>query len=129
MKPGLDGKSLCMSSWLVTAQAPSRILLLARDLLYRYWERYDAMDDYFLLHYMLQIAIDEYPEEWRCVPPAPNSTPHVLLLRLGDPFDQHVFDVVCSQTAVHKLTYKGLDSTPHEGSYLGRILGGESDEC
>ena len=129
MKPGLDGKSLCMSSWLVTAQAPSRILLLARNLLYRYWERYDTMDDYFLVHYMLQIAIDEYPEEWRRVPPVSNSTPHVLLLRLGEPFDQHVFDAVCSQTAVHKLTYKGLDGISRGGTYLGRILGDEVKGC
>lgn len=129
MKPGLDGKSLCMSSWLVTAQAPSRILLLARDLLYRYWERYDVMVDYFLMHYMIQIAIDEYPEEWRRVPPVSNSTPHVLLLRLGEPFDQHVFDAVCSQTAVHKLTYKGLDGISRGGTYLGRILGDEVKGC
>lgn len=124
LKPGLDGKSLCMSSWLMTAQAPSRILLLARDLLWRYWERYDRMDDYFLVHYMLQIAIDEYPDEWRRVVPAPNSTPHVLLLRLSEPFDQDVFDGVCSQTAVHKLTYKNLEGVPREGTYLGRILDG-----
>lgn len=129
MKPGLDGKSLCMSSWLITAQAPSKVLLLARDLLYRYWERYDVMDDYFLVHYMLQIAIDEYPDEWRCVVPVPNSAPHVVLLRLGEPFDQHVFDGVCSQTAVHKLTYKGIDDMSREGTYLGRILGGEGDGC
>lgn len=123
MKPGLDGKSICMSSWLMTAQAPSRILLLARDLLYLYWERYDRMDDYFLLHYMLQIAIKEYPDEWVRVVPASNSTPHVLLLRLGEPFDQGVFDGVCAQTAVHKLTYKGVDEMSREGTYLGRVLG------
>lgn len=127
LKPGLDGKSLCMSSWLMTAQAPSRILLLARDLLWRYWERYDVMDDYFLVHYMLQIAIDEYPEEWGRVVPASNSTPHVLLLRLGEPFDQGVFNGVCSQTAVHKLTYKNLEGVSRGGTYLGRILGGDGD--
>lgn len=125
MKPGLDGKSICMSSWLVTSQAPSRILLLARDLLWRYWERFDRMDDYFLVHYMLQIAINAYPEEWARVVPAPNSTPHVLLLRLGEEFDQGVFDGVCAQTAVHKLTYKGLDGMQREGTYLGRVLDGQ----
>jgi hypothetical protein len=124
MKPGLDGKSTCMSSWLITAQAPSRILLLARDLLYRYWECFDTMDDYFLVHYMLQIAIDEYPEEWKRVVPAPNSMPHVLLLRLGEPFDQQIFENVCAQTAVHKLTYKGLADVSRERTYLGWILGG-----
>lgn len=128
MKPGLDGKSICMSSWLMTAQAPSRILLLARDLLYRYWERYERMDDYFLVHYMLQIAICEYPDEWARMVPASNSTPHVLLLRLGKPFDQAVFDGVCAQTAVHKLTYKGLENTPHEGTYLERVLDGAAHE-
>lgn len=128
MKPGLDGKSICMSSWLMTAQAPSRILLLARDLLYRYWQCYDRMDDYFLVHYMLQMAIEQYPDEWARVVPAPNSTPHVLLLRLGETFDQGVYDGVCTQTAVNKLTYKRLDGVSREGTYLGRILGGDSHE-
>ncbi|MCI1998803.1 MAG: capsular polysaccharide synthesis protein [Olsenella sp.] len=125
MKPGLDGKSICMSSWLMTAQAPSRILLLARDLLYRYWERSDRMDDYFLVHYMLQMAIDEYPDEWARVVPSSNSTPHVLLLRLGEAFDEAVFDGVCAQTAVHKLTYKGVEEMPREGTYLGCVLGSQ----
>lgn len=126
LKPGLDGKSISISSWLITAQAPSRILLLTKDLLYRYWARFDRMDDYFLLHYLMQLAIETYPEEWSNVVPSSNSMPHVLLLRLGEPFNQAVFDGVCRQTSIHKLTYKGLDQVDLKGTYLEHIIGAES---
>lgn len=126
LKPGLDGKSISISSWLITAQAPSRILLLTKDLLYRYWNRYDRMDDYFIFHYLMQLAIETYPEEWGNVVPSSNSTPHVLLLRLDEPFNQTVFDGVCQQTSVHKLTYKGLDRMNRKGTFLGQILEAES---
>lgn len=126
LKPGLDGKSISISNWLITAQAPSRILLLTKGLLYRYWARYDRMDDYFIFHYLMQLAIETYPEEWSNVIPSSNSLPHVLLLRLGEPFNQAVFDGVCRQTSVHKLTYKGLDQVNLKGNFLGRIMGDES---
>lgn len=126
LKPGLDGKSISISNWLITAQAPSRILLLTKGLLYRYWARYDRIDDYFIFHYLMQLAIETYPEEWSNVIPSSNSLPHVLLLRLGEPFNQAVFDGVCRQTSIHKLTYKGLDQVDLKGTYLEHIIGAES---
>lgn len=129
LKPGLDGKSIAMSSWWITAQAPSRILLLTRALLYRWWEKYDRMDDYFLIHYLMQLAINCYPDEWAHVVPASNGMTHCLLLHLGDPFDKEVYDGLCEQSSIHKLTYKNLGQFGEKNTYFSTLfpdLGAES---
>lgn len=124
LKPGLDGKSISMSSWWITAQAPSKVLLLTRALLYRWWEKYNRMDDYFLIHYLMQLAIDCYPDEWGRVVPASNGTPHCLLLRLGDTFDKGVYEGLCEQSSVHKLTYKNVEQFSGQDTYLNHIFPG-----
>lgn len=122
LKPGLDGKSTSMSSWWITAQASSRILLLTRALLYRWWEKYNRMDDYFLIHYLMQLAIDCYPDEWGRVVPASNGSPHSLLLRLGDTFNKEIYEGLCEQTHIHKLTYKNIEQFGGENTYLDHIF-------
>ena len=106
LKPGLDGLATCASTWWITAQKPSRVLLLAKMLLYAYWKTYDYMFDYYLIHYALQVSIDLYSEEWADVVPVSNETPHILLLNLFDAVTDCWFESVCDQTSVHKLSYK-----------------------
>ena len=105
LKPGLDGHATAISSWFMTSQSDSRILMLARELLYEYWKNNDRLIDYFLIHYFIQIAIEQYPEEWGRVVPASNEPPHMLLLSEGRK-DARWIKSVRAQTPVHKLTYK-----------------------
>ncbi len=105
LKPGLDGHTTAISSWFMTSQADSRILMLAREMLYEYWKNNNSLIDYFLIHYFIQIAIEQYPEEWGRVVPASNEPPHMLLLSEGRK-DARWIESVRAQTPVHKLTYK-----------------------
>ena len=106
LKPGADGNATVISSWFMTACTNHPILLLTRALLYRYWEKHNAMVDYFLIHDFFQLSIETYPEEWGRVIPFSNSTPHILLLRLFDAYDPAIWDAAVSQTPFHKLSYK-----------------------
>lgn len=106
LKPGADGHATVISSWFMTACTNHPILLLTRALLYRYWEKRNAMVDYFLIHDFFQLAIETYPEEWNRVIPFSNSTPHILLLRLFEAYDPAIWDAAVSQTPFHKLSYK-----------------------
>lgn len=106
LKPGADGHATVISSWFMTACTNHPILLLTRALLYRYWEKRNAMVDYFLIHDFFQLAIEAYPEEWNRVIPFSNSTPHILLLRLFETYDPAIWDAAVSQTPFHKLSYK-----------------------
>lgn len=106
LKPGLDGHASCISSWFMSACTNHPVLLLTRALLYEYWKNEKHMIDYFLLHDFFQIAIEQYPEEWKKVVPVCNSVPHILLLRMFEKYDETVWNAIKEMTCIHKLTYK-----------------------
>lgn len=122
LKPGADGHSALISSWFMTACTNHPILLLTQGLLYRYWESNKKMVDYFLLHDFFQLATEVYPEEWASVVPFSNSTPHILLLRLFQPFDPAIWDATVAQTPFHKLSYKFESSEFEKGGTFYKKL-------
>lgn len=123
LKPGLDGHSIAASSWLMTAHSGNPIIMLTRALLHEYWSRYNYAVDYFILHNFIQMSIAAYPQVWAKVVPFSNATPHILLLRLFEQYDENLWNGLKGQTSFHKLTYK---FTPEEAqlpdTYYQRIL-------
>ena len=106
LKPGWDGHSQRISSWMITSCTNHPILRLTRALLYEYWRKNSAMDDYFLFHDFFELAIECYPQEWNEVVPCSNAAPHILLLRLFEQYDERIWEAVREMTPFHKLTYK-----------------------
>jgi len=80
--------------------------MAVRELCYQYWKENNNMWDYFLLHDFTAIVLDFYPEEWSKVVPRDNATPHILLLRLFERYDEKMWEAIKEQTPFHKLTYK-----------------------
>lgn len=123
LKPGRDGHDSTISSWLMTACGNHPILLLTQALLYRYWEKYNYMKDYYLLHDFFQIATEAYPEEWKQVVPADSSAPHILLLNLFEVYDETRLQYVKDMTCFHKLSYKyGEAERMRKGTYYQWVL-------
>lgn len=106
LKPGRDGHSSYISSWLMSAKTNNKILMAAQELLYAYWKENDSMWDYFLLHDFMAIVLDFYQEEWKKIIPRDNAAPHILLLRLFEQYDEKIWNAIKEQTQFHKLTYK-----------------------
>lgn len=106
LKPGRDGHSKYMSSWLISAKTNNRILMMTRYLCYEYWKTHNYMIDYFLLHDFMSIALEYYSEDWIKIVPRDNATPHELLLRLFDNYDDSIMNAIEEQTPFHKLSYK-----------------------
>ena len=106
LKPGADGHSTLISSWFMTACTNHPVLLLTRHLLYTYWQTHKELVDYFLIHDFFQMAIEAYPELWKQVIPFSSSTPHILLLRLFDPYSDALWNAATAQVPFHKLSYK-----------------------
>lgn len=124
LKPGLDGHPLRISSWFITACTNHPILLLSRALLYDYWAKHNDLIEYFLVHDCLELAIETYPEEWKRVSPYCNSTPHILLLRMFEQYQEEIWNDIRTQIAFHKLSYKLENAAARtEDSYCDRILG------
>ncbi len=106
LKPGRDGHSIYISSWLIGAKTNNKILMATRELCYEYWKEHNDMIDYFLLHDFMSIVLDKYEDDWKKIVPRDNATPHELLLRLFDQYDEKVWNAIKEQTPFHKLTYK-----------------------
>ncbi len=123
LKPGRDGHSHINSSWLISAKTNNRILQATKYLCYEYWKTHNSMIDYFLLHEMMAIVSEHYPDEWNAVVPRDNAAPHILLLRLFDPYDERIWNAIKEQTPFHKLSYKFQDEkTQIEGTNYKRLI-------
>lgn len=124
LKPGRDGDCQYISSWLIGARTNNRILMAVRELCYEYWKNNNSMWDYYLLHDFMSIVLDKYEEEWGKVVPRDNATPHILLLRLFDKYDDNMWQAIREQTPFHKLSYKfDINKFNLEGTYYRVLLG------
>jgi len=124
LKPGRDGNATYISSWLMSAKTNNKVLLATRELCYEYWKRENQMIDYFLFHDFFSIVLDRYTEEWNKVVPRDNATPHVLLLRLFDQYDEKIWEAIKKQTPFHKLSYKYKDEQRlKDDTFFKRIIG------
>lgn len=106
LKPGRDGSTLNVSSWLLTSESNNKILMSVEYLLHEYWKTNTQMLDYFLIHMFMEMACNYYREETNEIIKFSNSIPHILLLDLFEPFDQKKYDAVREMTPFHKLAYK-----------------------
>lgn len=123
LKPGLDGHSTRISSWFMTACTNQPILLLTRALLYEYWKKHKVLQDYYLIHDMFELAIEAYPESWKRVVPFSNAVPHILLLRLYEPYDEKIWQAVRQMCPLHKLSYKAsVDRQALQGTYYRKLF-------
>ena len=128
LKPGRDGHSLTVSSWLMSARTNSRILMAARHLCYAYWEKNDRQMDYFLLHMFLSLALERYSREAARIVPRDNAAPHILLLRLFAPFDAGMWSAIRAQTPFHKLSYKfASDQAALPGTFYQALFGKQGE--
>lgn len=125
LKPGRDGHASYISSWLMEAKTNNKIIMATRELCYEYWKTNNTMWDYFLLHDFMSIVLEKYEEDWKKIIPRDNATPHILLLRLFDQYDEKMWATIKSQTQFHKLTYKFSEEKQKEQGTYYRILLGE----
>ena len=124
LKPGRDGHATGLSSWYMSACTNNKVLMAARFLCYEYWKKNNSMVDYFLLHDFIAIALDRYEEEQKAIVPFSNATPHILLLRLFEQYDDRMYGYILEQTPFHKLSYKfNEEQKAMEGTYYQKLFG------
>lgn len=50
----------------------------------------------------MSIVLDMYQDDWKKVVPRDNTTPHILLLRLFEAYDETMWQAIKEQTPFHK---------------------------
>lgn len=128
LKPGLDGHCSRISNWFITAESNQPILIFTRDLIYSFWKENNKVKDYFFFHRFFEMAIECFPESWNKVYPYSNSTPHILLLRLFDNYDQSIWNIMKQSIPFHKLTYKFDSSQITKQSYFFNIFNDNKEQ-
>lgn len=123
LKPGRDGQSTYMSSWFISARSHNKVLEATKALCYEYWKKNDELIDYYLLHDFLSIVLEHYPEDWNKIVPRDNATPHELLLRMFDSYDDRTWKAIRAQSPFHKLSYKfSKEQAELKGTYFDIII-------
>ena len=73
-----------------------------------------------------QMVIEAYPDEWNKVVPFSNATPHILLLRLFEEYDETIANAVKEMTSFHKLTYKLKEEVyERKNTFYAHLMQGE----
>lgn len=121
LRPGNCGQRIPLSTWFITSQQTNRTLILVRELLYSYWRTHNHIADYFLVHYCIQFALDQYPEERSSILPCTNEHAQILLTKLAKPFDEEMWSHIKSLSPIHKTSYK-IHEKCGQDSYYQRIL-------
>ena len=105
----MDHSLLKISNWWIYAKNSSILLRELRNMLYNYWQTEQKAINYFLFHIMFTKVLDSNSfckSIFNNMPYANNSTPHILVGKMSLPFRQQEWEILKSQSNVHKLTYK-----------------------
>lgn len=123
LRPGITGRSLSISSWLIYAKSNNKILYLTKMLLYKYWQKNERIIDYFIFHHFFSIVLEYCQEEQKQIPKYCNSIPHILLFQLFEEYDGIAFHDLKQMTCFHKLSYKlNQEDLIKPGTYYDVIL-------
>ena len=106
LKPGYNGHSLKVSSWLISAKPENPILVKTRELLNEYWKYNNKLIDYHLFHHFVSLCLKYAPSIHNKIPKYPNSIPHILQFNLNKTFDSNLYNYIKSLTPIHKLSHR-----------------------
>jgi mannosyltransferase OCH1-like enzyme len=133
-KDTLKNKYCPISSWLITAANSHNVLLYnILCVLCEYWNENNRMIDYFMLHYFVNIIIEnnqECRELFDRIPYISNQPPHYLQSKfLFCQFDAGIWENIRHISFCHKLTYKADQRQNNAAdTYFNYIAGAYSKE-
>ncbi len=113
-----------ISNWFITSSRPGNpVLMVLRDMLYRYWEDFDCFVYFFVFHLFFSMIVEREPRIAEDMPYGYSPACHFLQRHLGDAFNEADWRELTSKVAFHKLTYRlGEYILADKGNYFARLL-------
>ena len=93
------------SNWLIKANKNNPIMMLTRELLFRYWKDENQTADYFIFHILFSMAANKYKEDWEKIPVFSNQPPHVLQFEFDKEYSADRWIDILSMSKFHKLNH------------------------
>ena len=112
------------SNWFIKAKPQNRILLLTRELLYKYHSENVYVENYFLFHYFFRISTDIYSYEWKelCNIKINSS---ILYDILFNEFDIYKWNFIKQISFCQKLSYKFSVPDNIKNTFYEKLINGE----
>lgn len=104
--PQLFGRATRTESWFISSCKNHPMLIFVRDMLYKYWEKYNVMIDYWIFYDMFEFAIENFKDEWEKVIPVSQADIHIFQDRFNEKFNKEAFDVTFNRVYMHKLNWR-----------------------
>jgi hypothetical protein len=121
LREGSD-KPTGISNWFITASSNQKMLLVLRDMLYRYWQDYDCLVAYFVFHIFFAMIARQMPEELAAMPRISNKYCFYLEHRLADEYDEQWLKELTDRCCFHKLNGRLWDEAERkENTVLCKI--------
>lgn len=111
------------SSWLLACEADNVLILTLEQYILNWWKVNSEIVDYYLIQYLLEIAIYSNMEcfkIWNQLPYFNNVCALMLQYDMHKKFDYERYKYICSLSPVHKMTYKFNEY--EQGTVLDYIL-------
>lgn len=105
----MDQSTLSISSWWIYAKKGNEIIKELRKMIYNYWEVEKKLRNYFLFHIMFKKIVQSNSfnkSSFDSILYVNNSNPHILSRKMELAFDEEEWEIIRTQSPVHKLTYK-----------------------
>jgi len=101
-----NDNSMEISSWFITAEKNNPILRTTQDLIFKYWDTHDYLENYYLFHILFTISCEKYSLNWKKVSTFSNIPPHILQFELLDDYNEERYAEIVEMSSVHKLTMR-----------------------
>ncbi len=101
---GFNPEIMELNNWLIYSTTNNNVLCLLRKFMYTYWRENNRAVHYFILHLFQTMALEFYEEEYKQMPIVSQVDAHVLATYIFDEFNKKKYDILCSQTGIHKLS-------------------------
>lgn len=115
------------SSWLIYSCKENHIIDFTRRLIYSYWNKYNYLINYNVIHILFKIATEVYNEEWNEVPTFSNIPPHILQFELLNKYNQERYKKIKEMSCFHKLNRR-ITTNIKDSNYFMIINEGNKGE-
>lgn len=112
-----------LSTWFFAAVPNHIVISSVLDMLLDYWNDYDCLVDYYIIHLFLGLALHEFPKIVEKMPR--ENSYHSLLLgnALGRTYREEDWKELIEHVSIHKLNYRKADEVmKNQNGYYWHIV-------
>lgn len=109
---------------MITANKGNHLLCILKKMLFEYWNRYDCVVDYYIIHLFFGMIARKYTDEVAKMPVLNSYHCIELLNHLGERGQSENLHRFLSKVSIHKLSYRlGQEILEDEENVLHELLG------